>query len=110
MQMLLYILNRTPVIQGASYERICTAGGLLECLLKDFSFINQYGRICLQYFHSQAHLILIQNITHCTKLLLILLLYLQNTGHILLRILFLQFFCPILVDKREIFQQALQES
>ncbi len=33
MQMLLYILNRMPVIQGASYERICTAGGLLECLL-----------------------------------------------------------------------------
>ena len=53
MQMLLYILNRMPVIQGASYERICTAGGLLECLLKDFSFINQYGAEKLQKQYPQ---------------------------------------------------------
>ena len=53
MQMLLYILNRMPVIQGASYERICTAGGLLECLLKDFSFINKYGAEKLQKQYPQ---------------------------------------------------------
>lgn len=43
MQMLIHILNRMPIIQGVSYRGICTEGGLLDCLMKDFSFIRQYG-------------------------------------------------------------------
>ncbi len=53
MQMLLRILNRMPVIQGVSYEKICSEDGLLEMLLKDFSFINQYGAEKLQKQHPQ---------------------------------------------------------
>lgn len=42
--LLLKILNHAPLITGVSYEGITMRYGLISSLLKDFTFINSYGR------------------------------------------------------------------
>lgn len=51
MQMLLHVLNKAPIIQGACYEKIGQKNGILDSLFRDFAFINEHGVHCFEEMH-----------------------------------------------------------
>lgn len=44
-RLLLQILNYSPIIRGADYEKLTEPGRLLDKILNDFVFINRFGEV-----------------------------------------------------------------